>query len=320
MTSLQTTTLPTLTEAQREHWGRAIALWLASRRSPSTRRAYAAALQDLQASVGSVWEIGRADVVAWCGELRKRGLSDATIALRLAGVSSFYRFCLDDYTIVQEDGRERGLALFNPAGSATLRPRITPYGKSTWLRPEEARALLAVIDRSKPQGLRDFALFLGYLMTGRRNSEWRRARIEHFISGPSGVSYAWHGKGKVDQRQAISPPVWAALQAWSAARGPRAGSCLFHDISGDGTRELCPRQVGALLKRYARLAGLDAGRIHVHTLRHSAAMLRKEAGMQLDDISGFLSHSSLAVTQIYLHTLEGREDSAWGTVAQMLGL
>ena len=78
--------------------------------------------------------------------------------------------------------------------------------------------------------------------------------------------------------------------------------------------------VGRLVKKYARRAGLDPNRLTVHTLRHTAAMLRKEAGEGLEDISAFLGHSSLAITQIYLHRLEGQPDHAWQRVADLLGL
>ena len=78
--------------------------------------------------------------------------------------------------------------------------------------------------------------------------------------------------------------------------------------------------VGRLLKKYARRAGLEPAGIKVHTLRHTAAMLRKEAGDDLQSISNFLAHSSLATTQIYLHSIEGRQDVTWQKVEVLLGL
>jgi integrase len=46
----------------------------------------------------------------------------------------------------------------------------------------------------------------------------------------------------------------------------------------------------------------------VHDLRHTAARLRREAGADVEEIREFLAHSSLAVTQVYLHRLERKSD------------
>ncbi len=83
---------------------------------------------------------------------------------------------------------------------------------------------------------------------------------------------------------------------------------------------LSMREVGSLLKKYARRAGLNPAKIHVHTLRHTAAMLRKEAGDDLEAIKSLLEHSSLAITQIYIHKVEGKKDTSWSKVEALLGL
>jgi integrase len=55
---------------------------------------------------------------------------------------------------------------------------------------------------------------------------------------------------------------------------------------------LTARSIDNLVKKYACLASLDPSHITVHTLRHTAAMLRKEAG---DDLVYFSSPISLMV-------------------------
>ena len=56
----------------------------------------------------------------------------------------------------------------------------------------------------------------------------------------------------------------------------------------------------------------------VHTLRHTAAKLRRDAGESIETVSRFLDHSSLAVTTTYLRRLEDQEDKGWGTVAEAI--
>jgi integrase len=60
--------------------------------------------------------------------------------------------------------------------------------------------------------------------------------------------------------------------------------------------------------------------MHVHCLRHTAAMLRMEAGENVNDISSFLGHSSINTTQLVQIELGGRQDKSWDAVAGMLGL
>jgi integrase len=72
------------------------------------------------------------------------------------------------------------------------------------------------------------------------------------------------------------------------------------------------------LRRYLKKAGLPpAG---VHTLRHSAAKLRRDVGESVEEVSRFLDHSSLAVTTVYLRRLEGQEDRSWAKVADAIGV
>jgi len=75
-----------------------------------------------------------------------------------------------------------------------------------------------------------------------------------------------------------------------------------------------------LLKKYFHKAGIDPSRITVHSLRHTAALLRKEAGDDLESVSDFLGNSTLAVTQTYLHKIETRQDVSWFKVSSLLGL
>lgn len=319
-----------------EEWGRARGLWLASRRAGTTRRIYEAALDGLLFYAGKgAWEIVRSDVIGWVEAMKGQRLASTTVQQKLAAVSSFYAFVSTEYTRLDSAGRETPLHPSNPAAGKTLRPKVTPYGKATWLGDEQVRALLSAIDRSTARGKRDYALLLGYILTGRRNSEWRLAKWGDFEVTSGTVYYRWEGKGKTDQKLELPPPVWEAvidfLQA--AGRKPKANDAIFQPMTDNAlhlpgvkaetwTREkaISLHEANRILKRYCRRAGLDAGRMHVHTLRHTAAMLRKQAGDTLEDIQQFLGHSSLAVTQIYLHALEGRRDRSWGKVAEILGI
>jgi integrase/recombinase XerD len=314
-------------------WSDAIELFLSSRKSEATGRAYGAALRDLLATSGKrPWEITRTDIIRWTRSMQERGMSPATIAQRLAGVSSFFAFCMTEYVL--DDSEQSLLHSQNPVAGKSLRPTVEMYGKATWLDKDEARALLEAINLATLQGKRDYALILGYVLLARRNTEWRRACWGDFESYGSQVIYRWGGKGKTDQRLDIPAPLWAAvcqfLQAAGRLEDAAPGDYVFTAMTTGrkmpGGRVVEPNmpisahEVGRLLKRYLLLAGLQAKHIRPHSLRHTGAMLMREAGASDQEIMEYLGQSNLAVTQVYLHALAGHKNDHWQTVSEMLGL
>lgn len=332
-------TLP-VTMILQDDWRQAIELFFASRNTPATRRAYAAALQDLLTVTNRLpWEVTRTDVMRWVQGLKGRGLAPCTIANRLAGISSFYRFCMEEYLVQGGDGRQIALHGNNPAAGKSLRPKIEMYGKSVWLSPEECKALLRAIlppgaSHADALARRNFALILGYILLARRNSEWRVARWGDFENRMGRVEYRWDGKGKHDQRIKVPTPVWNAVVEFLREAGRlekmQGGEYIFTALKerhlpggrvlAAGAAALSDHEVGRLLKIYCRRAGLDAKAIHPHTLRHTGAMLRREVGASVEEIMNFLGHANLSVTGVYLHQLEGKSDQSWGSVADLLGL
>lgn len=317
-------------------WEEAFRLWLESRRAENTRQAYTRAINDLLIYCNKpVWCIGRTDVSRWVGSMRENGLSDATIQLKLAAVSSLFRFASRDYTQLNEDGTETSLCLINPADGAAIRPRVDMFSRSRYLTASELKALFTAIGkRDNVRALQDFALFYGYVMTARRNSEWRTIRWGDFERNGKKVFYRWSGKRVTDAKHELPPPVWKAVMDYLAAAGRthlKPEDAIFIPLTDmasrlpaacnwDPKQPISIKEVNRRLKGYARRAGLDATQIHVHMLRHSGAMLRKQAGADLEEIRDTLAHRNVNTTQIYLHTLEGQTDRHWATVTQLLGL
>jgi len=235
-----------------------------------------------------------------------------------------------------DPGGERPLGDRNPA--ATIRrPDVASYARADYLDASELARLLGAIPRWTVRGLRDYALILGYVLTGRRNGEWRRLRWGDLRARGERVYYTWQGKNTEHARNELPPPLWDAIRGYLEAAGRLEGmgpeAYVFTPLGDNATRlpnvdagdwdrnrPLSGGATNGLLKRYARRAGLDARRIHVHVLRHSAAMLEEELGASLASISAFLGHANPSTTMRYLEHLRGQPDTTWEGKARLLGL
>jgi len=332
--ALPFTLAPTRPSSPAQEWRSAFDLWLASHPSPNTRRAYRKAWDLFFAFTSrSPWEISKSDVARWTEYQRSQHLSPETIQQRLAALSSFYTYVTRTYTFLSPDGREQPLHFFNPV-KAVPRPRTSPYNKARYLNVDQARAFLHAIPRYTLQGMRDYALFLTYLATGRRNSEIRTLRYDDIESCPERsegsppsslvlsqyegtrrglrsegcIWFRWNGKG-CQRRDELPQSVWNAILDFlkssdrldsispseyiftalndSARHLPNVQKATLCSVEFSKAKLLskhetqsvvCPisaQMVGRLLKKYIRLAGLNPQGITVHTLRHTAAMLRK---------------------------------------------
>jgi integrase/recombinase XerD len=318
-----------------DSWEACASLWLESRQADSTRRTYSLALSDLlESSQKGAAEITRTDVIRWIQDLKGRGLSPATIVTRLAGISSFYSFAMEEFFVSDANGDQVRLGNGNPAAvGKSMKPRVQSFGKSTWLSAEETQSLLRAIKQTTLRGKRDYALFLGYILMGRRNSEWRQARWGDFKEQNGHIVFIWSGKGKTDQRLEVPHQVWDAIREYVKAAGKsksiKVDDYIFTPLRvkqmPGGRRVLTghpisSHEVGRLLKRYAFLAGLEPESIHPHSLRHTAAMLQRQVGASPESTQRFLGHRDLGTTSKYLHAIEGQVENHYMNVTTLLGL
>lgn len=299
-------------------WGKAVAAWLgtARRNSEHTERSYRRSIEDLMGflDIGpeDLGTVGGADVAEWANELAESGLAKSTIATRLAGVSSVYEFARSVYT----DGAGQPLTSYNPVDGVD-RPQVNPYGKSRPLGTSEIGALLAQIDRSTVVGLRDYALILFAVYTGKRSHEARNLRAGDIQPVAEQIRFFWRGKRDKSGWADLPAPVWQAIQLyWAAAGQPGPGDPVFGSHNGQENGPLSGVFVNMMVQEYALHAGLRG--VTFHTLRHSAALLRKRAGQSVADICQMLGHSRLDTTQVYLGQVEGFVDTGWQSVAEML--
>ena len=200
-----------LDESAAAGWERTLYAFLAEkeRRSGSKRtvQSYSRMLHDFFGRTGKTPdEVTSADVFAWG---YGRGSPAASrprspLAPALACLSSFYRFLI-----------RMSIVTSNPC-DALERPKVTqstPRGLSA----EQIRRLLTVVPRT-PVGLRDRAIILTLVMTGRR-----RAEVLGMTAGSINVEdrvyYTYRGKGGKAGKRELPQPAYDAITGWLAASG-----------------------------------------------------------------------------------------------------
>jgi integrase len=200
------------------------------------------------------------------------------------------------------------------------------------LRESDIVALLRACPLETPGGKRNRALiellWRGGVRIGEavgrdfrpRQADGTQVAVRHFpglfardFDLEHGLVHITYGKGTRREAYrprtiALDPGACEMIEMWLAERrrlGVPLTVQLFCTLGGDGRRygdEWRPLQavyVRNLLKRLARVAGLDA-RVHPHALRHTMAFEMAMEGTPLNLLQQQLGHSSLATTSHYV--------------------
>ncbi len=331
-------------------WQQAKDAWLAAKQRKSdslhTVRAYQNDFNQFFRFAGKApWNVSSRDADEWIRYLQETNTQNASINRKLAALSSFFQFVIDKYTFVGRDQIERSIYIDqhgNTRANPFRRPerfKLDQYNHSQPMSVEIVRKVLQAINTKSLTGSRDFALIMTYLYTGRRSSEianlrWAAIEVDA-IRGH--YYYEWTGKGGKHRKDELPPPAYHAIANFLRVTGRletmRPDDYIFRPVYEDraarlpnvrgelaANRPISGSMINRIVKRHFVAAGVAPEAIHTHTLRHTAAHLRYRDGDGQDilEVSRFLAHSSIAITQIYLSKLQKPVDSGWTEVEQLL--
>ena len=295
-------------------WQRALYAFLAEKEQRSGSRrtveGYSRMLQDFFGRSGKQPDkVSAQDIFAYAHGpgLSGKQPSAITIGARMACLSSFYHFLIR-MEIVQS----------NPCDKLQ-RPKTSP-SPPRGLSGNQIQTLLTALPDS-PIGLRDRAIILTLVLTGRRRAEVINMKAGNLSPDGERTYYTYRGKGGKQGRRELPQPavdaIKTALTAFSkdlATMNPEES--LWPSQSKD-SKGITSGTFYGNLQRYFRSAGITPSGVHI--FRHTAAKLRRDVGETIEDVSRFLDHSSLAVTTVYLRRLEGEQDKSWAKVAEAIG-
>ena len=322
--------------------------WIRRYASLKTKRAYEDAWRLWFEHLGMpLWQASSDDVMNWQDAMVEAGMSNATVNLRLAAVSSYYSFVIKQVKL-GADGIERSLFF-----DATGRTRSNPFRTGNVERMERKtirntkpltrEQLKAMRDSCNPEtrtGARDLALFECYLRSGRRLAEIVRLKwgdIKPSTERKGQYIFDWTGKGGKGGKRVFPAQAFDAIVAYLKVDGRWPvvddGMYIFQPLTDHGTanlrkagsaplaenRPICAGQVNRAMKKLAGAAGMDPKQMHTHLLRHSFAFHLYRGTRDPRLVQEALDHSSLQVTQIYLESMEEPEDKTSAELQQALG-
>jgi integrase/recombinase XerD len=196
---------------------------------------------------------------------------------------------------------------------------ISKEHKKDHLTSGQMQRVLDTVDRSTPEGKRDYAILALMVTGGLRGIEIHRANIEDLRTlGDSTVLYI-QGKGKEEKADYIKimPVVEAALRDYIKTRGELIeGEALFTSMSNNSKgQRLSTRSISGIVKQRLKDAGFNSDRLTAHSLRHTAVTLSLIGGNTLQEVQQFARHGNISTTQIYAHNLDRAKNKCEETIS-----
>lgn len=180
--------------------------------------------------------------------------------------------------------------------------------KKDYLTSNQVKTVLGDVDRSTPQGLRDYALLALMVTGGLRTIEVARANIGDLRTLGDNTVLFIQGKGRDEKTEYIklSDPVEKAIRGYFKTRSDLAPDApLFTSLSNNSAgNRMTTRSISRIAKDSMTAAGYNSDRLTAHSLRHTAVTLSLLAGKDITEVQQFARHANISTTQIYNHALE----------------
>ena len=211
------------------------------------------------------------------------GLSASSRARKIATLRSYYKFLTQKAKLLEVNPLQD---LDSPKVPKTL-PR--------YLSVEDSQKLLRAVDGKNRE--RDYCILCIFLNCGLRISEIVGLNLTDVAPDHLRVM----GKGSKERMVYLNAATTQALSRYLAVRSTIAAvdkNALFLSAR---RKRMSRETVHAMVKKTLLQAGLDPGKYSAHKLRHTAATLMLQNGVDVRTLQEVLGHENLNTTQIYTH-------------------
>ncbi|RHR08965.1 tyrosine recombinase XerC [Pseudoflavonifractor sp. AF19-9AC] len=225
------------------------------------------------------------DVYAFMNYLsRDRGLNAASRARKVATIRSFYKYLTNKAKLLDQNPVQE---LDSPRQKKSL-PK--------YLNLDESVHLLSSVDGKN--SVRDYCILTLFLNCGLRISELVGLNKTDVRENQLRVL----GKGNKERVLYLNEACQQALQDWLTERDAMTlvdQNALF--VTHQNRKRITRAAVHKLVKKHLSAAGLDSTQYSSHKLRHTAATLMLQNGVDVRTLQEVLGHDHLNTTQIYTH-------------------
>ena len=279
--------------------------------SPKTVETYTRALRQLFSyfSLNGITQPTRADILAFRDELKASGHKPTTVQNYITATKIFASW-------TEQEGLDPNVA------DHLKGAKLDREHKKDYLTSRQVKEVLAGVDRSTEQGLRDYAMLFLMVTGGLRTIEVSRANIGDLRTlGDNSVLYV-QGKGREEKTDYIklSAPAEQAIRAYLKARGEKDEEAPLFSSTSNNNRgaRLTTRSVSGIVKTRLQQAGYDSEKLTAHSLRHTAVTLSLLAGKDITEVQQFARHANIATTMIYNHALDKAKNGCSEAITQAI--
>ena len=262
------------------HDAQLVELWLSTKTSAHTRRAYASdAARFLAAVQKPLARVTLADLQVWADRLGQGNLQPASQNRALTSVKSLLSF-----------GQATGYLAYNVGAAVKLRPGRDTLGQRILDERTVARLVEAAL------GGRNRVLLKLLYVSGVRVGELCGVRWCDALPRQEGGQITVFGKGGKTRTILLKPSVWQQLLSI------RGAACTTDPVfrSRKGGGPLDPSQVRRIVYAAATKAGLDQ-KVSPHWMRHAHASHALDHSAPIHLVQATLGHASVSTTGRYLH-------------------
>ena len=275
-------------------------IWLASRKSARTRRAYRNDVTHFMRTLNirTPDELRRVDhraVMAWERLMREeQGSQASTVRRRLAALSSLFAH-LVKFDVVD----------MNPVRDVE-RPAVNRReGMTLAFSQKQARSILDAPAPDTLLGVRDRAILAVGLQVGFRRAEIASLKVGDFHMNRGFDSLKVVRKGGKKGSLAIHPQAAQRIRDYLdlAKHGDDIEGPLFRPVRDNrqglaARRFLHPDVIDRTLRKYARHIGLSRG-YSAHSMRATFITTALENGASLEDVQSAAGHADPSTTKLY---------------------